>query len=433
MSKPKRRRKVAWSYSCGTRKTKSRPSTKVRVYERPDVPGRFFMTVAWDATPSGRLREEPLRPGLSREEAKFYAEKVALARKEYLLTQTIHGPSEEPNKPPAGGPLPLHELFDEYHNWGIKSGRWSSARHRSDQERYRKLWLKLLEPDRDHPIDVRALTAAEVEIAAAQLATVRGWKPRTHEALLKYLGAATSWGTHKAGLLQTDPLRALTLPTYDTDTTSLIYDTRETSLLVTPHSEVDWRVTLACNLAYDTGRRIRAICRVWAGGKRFDRASHIRVRQGVGMEVYFEWSTQKNRKGAWLPISEESARLVAEALDRPEVKRTGWLLPGGRLGYKDRPHPARSSSMIKKLHEAERVLGIEAVSDRGYHGIKRRHVTTSMEVANGDTTLVGDITGNRCRELLDRIYRQQQPDRMAKQVRGVRRRLGASGQHRKAG
>ena len=45
--------------------------------------------------------------------------------------------------------------------------------------------------------------------------------------------------------------------------------------------------------------------------------------------------------------------------------------------------------------------GIKHVTGRAYHGIKRIHVTKSMEIAHGDTELVGDLTGNvsgRCPE-----------------------------------
>lgn len=83
-----------------------------------------------------------------------------------------------------------------------------------------------------------------------------------------------------------------------------------------------------------------------------------------------------------------------------------------------------SAGPIRKLHEAERALGIAPVKGRGYHGIKRAHVGASWETAGGDAAKVGDLTGNSSPDVPRRHYRKAKSSKVAKHMRQVRARFG---------
>ena len=48
--------------------------------------------------------------------------------------------------------------------------------------------------------------------------------------------------------------------------------------------------------------------------------------------LLFRKETDKGRRESVVPVSEETAELILEALKRPEVQANGWLLPGGHEG-----------------------------------------------------------------------------------------------------
>lgn len=121
------------------------------------------------------------------------------------------------------------------------------------------------------------------------------------------------------------------------------------------------------------------------------------------MFLHFRPEFDKRKRDQWVPVSEKTRRLIEDALARPIVVDSGWLIPEGQLDYEN---------PWDKLHDAERVLGIPTVHARAYHGIKRQHITRSDEVAHGDLSLVGDVTRNRSKEVLGRIYRFPQLGRM---------------------
>lgn len=78
----------------------------------------------------------------------------------------------------------------------------------------------------------------------------------------------------------------------------------------------------------------------------------------------------------------------------------------------------RAESIIAALHAAEEVVGVRTVPCRGFHGAKRLHVTKGLQVAGGDATRVGDVTGNVSEPVLKTIYRQEL-GQMVQQVDGV--------------
>jgi len=142
--------------------------------------------------------------------------------------------------------------------------------------------------------------------------------------------------------------------------------------------------------------------------------------------LHFRARHDKGGRSALVPISDDTVALLEAALSEQIVEASGWLIPEGRLDYQDaRDKPWSKDGAIKSLHRAERALGVSHVDGRGYHGLKRRHVTTAMEVASGDSALVGDLTGNRSRQLLENVYRKTSRSRMSDHVRAVRSALKA--------
>jgi len=240
-----------------------------------------------------------------------------------------------------------------------------------------------------------------------------GRKTRWVRKRIKQLRAAIRWGKIEAKLYRFDPLEGTKLPDYQPETDHLIYSSEaETRLLVAPHADVDWRVTLLANIAADTGRRIGAMVSLAAEDVATD---------GERVLLHFRKEHDKSGRGAMVPVSMPTAALIIQAIENDLVSEWGWLIPEGRLDYDDpRDKPLSKPKAIVKLHKAEKALGIPYVKHRAYHGLKRRHVTTAMEVAHGDTALVGDLTGNASAELLRKVYRKANTRRTSSHVDAVR-------------
>lgn len=393
-----------WSYSAGKRASRKhgRPSSKVRVYERPDVPGRVFMTRAWILTPSGRPEEEVLAEGVSREKAELLADRVA-AERQLAVLEGIAAESRPK-------PVTLLRLLDQYDEWDATQGR--SAKTADDKARARTFWLSALSPD----LPVLDLDSAMVERIAASARKRGGWSTRWDTKRLAYLRAAVRWGLNKARLYDVNPLRGLEMPHYYADTDGRDYTPEEAILLATPHPDVDWRVTLAASIICDTGRRITAVLSV--------SAERDLVLAEERLFVVFRSDFDKGRRSAVMAVSADTAVLVAEALERSAVQESGWLFPEGRVEYDDPAEkPVSKDAMIDALHRAEATLGIEQVDLRAFHGLKRTHVTESWEAAGGDAALVGDVTGNVSAELLKNTYRRFSAKRTTAHVDRVRQRL----------
>lgn len=385
------------SHYAGRRKTATEPSSRVRVYERPDVPG-FFMTMAWHTTDSGRPIEEKLPDGVSWDFAVATAEELAAKRRvEILAGRTKAGQQRETT---------LRQVFEKYFE-SAEAQEWST-KHRGDYDRAEEFWIHALGAEQV----VAELNQAEVEKVARRARMRQGLSPRWERRKLALLRATVRWGMRKARLYRFNPLDGLSLPEYEPDTEDLIYTEAETALLVAPHEAIDWRATLAANIVVDTGRRISAILHLTIEDVRVsDDRAFLQFRK--------EWD--KRRRGALRPVSMETAELLAEALQRPEVRECGWLFPEGRLEYDDpRDKPLGKDAAIDALHAAEDVLAITQVAGRAFHGLKRRHVTTAMEVSHGDTGLVGDQTGNVSDVLLRLVYRKASRRRLTTHVDRVR-------------
>lgn len=395
-----------WSYSAGTRKGQGRPSSVVRVYERADVPGRLFYTCAWILAPSGRPRELVLPVGTTREAASNFVDLVAVERKGAILAgRDAFGKEKGP------APVTLAQLFEEYRK-SAEAGAWSH-RHAEDVRYSLEFWRLRL--DMESPVVGGSLSPALVSRIAGNEARSRELGPRWIRKRLAHLRAAVLWGLDQAHFYEVNPLRGLKMPDYEPETDELIYSLEETRKLLAPSTEVDWRVTLLANVAADTGRRLSAMLSLTRDDI---------VTDGARIALRFRKEFDKGGKTTVVPVSAPTASLLADALERDVVAEWGWLFPEGRMDYDDaRDKPWGPEAAIGGLHEAEKALGLPTVRGRAYHGLKRTHVTASMEVAHGDTALVGDVTGNVSAELIRRVYRKANRRRTETHVDAVRKAL----------
>ena len=356
------------------------------------------MTCAWDRTASGRPQEVKLPDGVTRETAEALAEITAAKRRERVLAgRTKFGETKA---------VTLAALLKAYHESSVALG-WG-PKHRDDMERAREFWLLLFEPDRE----VESLTTAEVEKIARHARERAPWGARTERKLLAHLRAATRWGCNKARLYDVYPLRGLEMPAYEPDTEELVYTNEEARELCHGHPDADWRDVLAVNIACDTGRRISAILAL--------RSEDI-LTDGEAILLRFKKEYDKGGRTGLVPVSSHTAELLAHAVDQDMVAECGWLFPEGRIDYDDpRDKPRSKDGAIDGLRKIERLVGVRSVERRAFHGLKRTHVTASMEVAHGDTSLVGDITGNLSAELLRRVYRRANKGRSREHVERIR-------------
>jgi integrase len=401
-----RRKSTCWSYSAGSRARGEIPSSKVRVYKRSDAAG-LYLTRAWIKTASGRLREERLPGGLSREQAKALADKIAVERRQVI--REGRGVVEEGSCLPAT----MDEVLRAYHD-SADARQWARS-HAVNQETYRRFWTDQL----GESTAVLSLTPSRVRKVAQEAGHRRGWKALTERKYLAYLVAAIGHALTQERMIREDPLSGIKLPDAKADGAGLAYSEAEAGLLLTPHPEIDWRLTLAVNIEADTGRR--------AGAIRHLRTEDVSVRDGR-IWMHFRGERDKRGHGALIPVSAKTAELVLDALEREEVRQSGWLFPGGHLGHRspDCRWKKPIGAFDGLLRKAERVLGIPHVEGRATHGIKRVHVTVSWEEAGGDAALVGDVTGNSSPEVLRTTYRQQSEQRKLMQVDRVRARLEAA-------
>ena len=403
-----RRRREPWPYSTGKNATKSEPSSRVRVYDRKGLDG-IFMTRAWVKSPSGRPEEVKLPDGVDRENARLLADFTAAERRKNILAGRT--------KMGAAKAVTLTSLLDQYHASSTAKA-WGDS-HRGDKDRGRRFWLSVLPGERD----VLELTREAVRDPIVN-AMERGMSRRVAKKRLSYLRAAILWGRDEARLFDTNPIQGLKIQKvtkYRPDTKELIYPIEDVRRLLAPHEDVDWRATLAANIAWDTGRRITAILSL--------RTEDIQT-DGERIVLRFRKEYDKADRDGYVPISRESAELLADALEQDIVQEFEWIFPEGRLDYDDpRDKPWSKDAAIDRLRDAERAHGITPVPGRAYHGIKRSHVTKSMEIAHGDTELVGDLTGNVSAALLRQTYRFGQDATKARHVDAIREALkeGESG------
>ena len=396
------KKREPWPYSTGKNATKSEPSSRVRVYDRKGLDG-IFMTRAWVKAPSGRPEEVKLPDGVDQKNARLLADFTAAERRKNILAGRT--------KLGATRAVTLTSLLDRYHASSVAKG-WGDS-HRGDQELGRKFWLSALDGERD----VLELTREAVRDPVVG-AMENSMSPRVAKKRLSYIRAAVLWGRDESRLFDTNPIQGLKIQKitkYRSDTKELIYPIEDVRKLLEPHEGVDWRATLAANIAWDTGRRITAILAL--------RTEDIQT-DGERIVLRFRKEYDKADRDGYVPISRETAELLANALEQDIVQEFGWIFPEGRLGYDDaRDKPWSKDAAIDGLTMAEALVGIRHVPGRAYHGIKRIHITKSMEIAHGDTELVGDLTGNVSAALLRQTYRFGQDATKARHVDAIREAL----------
>ena len=418
MAKRRRKSKKNWSVKMGNRATRTRGSSLVRAYERPDRPGVICITKAWETTPSGRPREETLDPGTTRGEAEILVHELVAAREREIISGAhgICGREEV---------LVVRDLLTQYHSHKIDVGKWS-PRHAREQARCRDSWIMDLSRALGSPVPVSEITCALVEKLATERGRESGWGGRSHERHIRYLQSAFHWAWRKARIIDHDPLLGVECPAYDSDTSGLVYSTEEVRRLATPHPEVDWRVTLTANLAWEHGRRVGAISNIRTRNRSAGVGSDLRYTEGGWLMVRYGWATDKAKRGKWLPVSLGTQRLIEKALEHPDVIRTGYLIPRELTNRAATIHHLESSDLITLLRDAEELLGIPYVAGRGFHGIKRRHVTVALKVSRRDLDLVGDVTGNQDRDILLEIYREEEEGPEMEHVRAMHRQIGGN-------
>ena len=121
--------------------------------------------------------------------------------------------------------------------------------------------------------------------------------PRVAKKRLSYIRAAVLWGRDESRLYDTNPLQGLKIQKvaqYEPNTEGLIYSVIDASSLLQPHDDVDWRATLAANIAYDTGRRITAILALTTEDVKAD---------SERIFLHFRKEFDKANKDAHVPIS----------------------------------------------------------------------------------------------------------------------------------
>lgn len=376
----------------------------VRGYERPDVPDRIFYTCAWIVAPSGRLRELVLPAGTTREAAENFVQLVATEREAAILSGRDVFGREKPKEC-----ITLGALFTEYEK-SAEALAWSE-RHAVDVRYSLEFWRMHL--DMGSPVVGGSLSPALVSRVAGREAQAREVGPRWIRKRLAHIRAAVLWGLDQAHHYEANPLRGLKMPDYEPETDELIYSIEETAKLLEPREDVDWRVTLLANIAADTGRRRGSMLSLTTGDI---------VTDGERVLLRMRKEFDKGGRTQLVPVSAPTAALLADALERDVVQEWGWLFPEGRLDYDDaRDKPWGPDAATRSLHLAEKALGIPRVQGRAFHGLKRAHVTAAMDVAHGDTALVGDVTGNVSAELLRRVYRKANRTRTGTHVDAVRK------------
>lgn len=153
--------------------------------------------------------------------------------------------------------------------------------------------------------------------------------PRVAKKRLSYIRAAVLWGRDESRLFDTNPIQGLKIQKitkYHPDTKTLIYLIEDVRKLLRPHCDVDWRATLAANIAWDTGRRITAILSL--------RVEDIQT-DGERIVLRFRKEYDKADRDGYVPISRETAELLADGLEQDIVQEFGWIFPEGRLDYDD--------------------------------------------------------------------------------------------------
>lgn len=367
--RPPKGKEKLWSYSVG-----KRGRDRVRVYE--PRPGGALM-IAY-RTPEGGLQREALSqwaetPVYCRDTAERIATRIssrlADARDDDQLRGFL-GLSKRRT---------LKELLDSYHE--AKEEGWSEA-HRNDQRRWRQTFLEFLGEDRQ----IHQITPAEVESVVVE--ELGDLSPSRRKKALQYMSAVYRFAQRKLKWLsEEDNLSAISFPRVEANV-GVAYSRSELDRLIPAMTKVDPRAGFVGEMMSFTARRLNATKQLTVGD-----CSRQLVELPSG-QVRTAWIVQfvpehdKAERTSRIPLSTRAAELLEMLLKKPAVQATGMLCPSGDLDdpatishHRGKPVPRPvidHSDLNRMLHEAEALAGIEHISGRAFHGIKRAVVTRSL-------------------------------------------------------
>lgn len=345
-----------WRYAVGTKGV-----NRITVYER-----KTGASIYVDWTDDTGRHQQALKsvlghPVTDRELAKRIANHMAEKqeqRRNQQAAETAFGYAPDRT---------LGELLDALH---LGRHRKWSEKHKTGQARRKEFWLARLGAE----MKVSRVSAALVERVAEEAAAEKEWAHKTRHSYLRYIVDAFYYGQQKLKWFGEDRnLSAVDFPEVESESKS--YTADEVALLLPALRRVDLRAAFIGEVAWQTGRRLNAIRSL-----KTDELTITKIDgQRVGV-ISFPGYTDKSRRSGKVALVGAALEIAEELLEAPAVKATGLFCPTGNLSSRD-PNGTvvRDHFLIEWLHEAEKLVGIEPMQGRAYHGIKRRFASEATD------------------------------------------------------
>lgn len=370
--RPLKGKEKTWSYSVG-----KRGRNRVRVYEAR--PGGALMVQY--TTRDGQMIREALSawtaegsPVHARDVAKNIATSISLRLAEATDSDQLRGFMGRSKRRTLG------QLLSTYHD--ARGPKWSQ-KHRNEQEEWRRLFTNALGEARQ----IDTVTPGAVETVVREEMSLAS--PSRRSKALKYMVATFRYARRTLKwLVESDDLSAVSLPAVEAGVGQAFTDA-ELNRLIPVMIDVDLRLALTGEIMDHTARRLNSIRQLTP-----DNFSIIRGPDENGdivdaLCVLFEEDHDKATKASRIPLSPRAADLYRMLIATPAVQATGQLFVSGDLDDPSRYRVHRGqrglrglidlSELIDFLHEAEALAGVEHQQHRGFHGIKRRVVTRSLQ------------------------------------------------------
>lgn len=349
-----------WTYSVGRWGV-----SRVRVYERyPGGP----LQIEWTGGKRQTLANLAQKPITDRGLAKRVANRLS----ERLEQEAHRGAAKRILDDLA--PRPLRELFRRYHD--AKESGWSEE-HARVQRQVRDWWLRQLGAQRS----IQEITEAVVERTVLEAGDREGWSGRTRAKYLRYIKAAFRYGHRKLRWLKEDQdLKGVELPKANSGGPS--YEPGDIPKLRAAAPSISVEAEAALEVAYDTQARSRAL-------------RHLKASDVDGVLVTFRDEHDKVGRTRVAVLSETAANAVRRLKEaHPE---RDWL-------FERDGEPITYDALLWMLRSVEEAAGIEHVTGRGWHAIRRRAITDARRAA-GDMGVVSRQSGTD-EATLRRIYEQ---------------------------
>lgn len=315
-----------WSFSCGKRGV-----NRVRVYERSVSP---VLYIEWHWR--GKRRQESLKTKTGHPVTdKRLAREIAIQAARDLKRE--HHRAARARMLGTGEERTVGALLERLHS----ARQWKDE---SGQARFRRFWVEELGAE----TPLTDVTPAMIE--AAGKAT---WSAKTLRHYRSYIvGAYTFAETKLKWIGPEDNLSAVDLPSAKGKASA--YALAEIRRLLPALESVDTRAGWIGHVCWQTGRRLSAVRKVLK--------SHVTLSDGHAL-IHFPAETDKAGKASDVPVVDRALELTRILMDRP-----GKYV----LGTK----PPRKELCLKGwLPKAEAAAGIDHVTGRGFHAIKRRYAT----------------------------------------------------------